>query len=244
MKRALVSLIVILSLSCPLFALTRADIRLQVRYDVRDTTDTVNINTRFTDAILNDRINITQDYIVAYTKCLYGRTVSTPTAEVQEYALPANCNAIDRVAFISTSGSTTTYRRLTGLPISSLDNKYPTWESAISGLPREYYIRGKYIGYYPKPSSTYAQDGAIKIDYFKKADEMDDDADEPFDADPTLRQFDELVIMGAVIMCRRTTGEDYTTLKAEYLAQLAEMKEYCKFRFTNDVSAGTISINR
>lgn len=228
MKKLLIAIIGLLFCAQAVFALTRSEIRYQIRYDIRDTTDTVNINNLFSDDIINSRINIVQDEIVEYTKCLQGRCLITPIAETAECRMPSDLIAIDRVSYINTSGSTTTYRRLIGRHMFGLDEDYPAWESATSGLPREYYIRRNFIGLYPKPSSTYAQTKSFKLDYYKKADELDEDTDEPFDGDYSLIQYHKLIIKGVVIMCKSTMGQDYTVDKAEYIADLERMKTNVK----------------
>ncbi len=237
------ALIVLLCLACslPSYALTRSEIRQEIRYDIRDTTDTVNINNRFPDDILNSRINIVQDKIAAYTKCLRGRCLVTPVAETQEYRLPTDCVKVDRVAFINTSGSTTTYRRLEGRTLEGLDRDHFAWESRTSGLPQRYYVRRNLIGLDPKPSSTYAQSQSLKIDYFKKPTALDSDDDEPFDGDYSLRQYHDLVILGVVIMCKHSMGESFVDDMALYKDGLDRMKDAVKF---NSDLQENISVSR
>jgi hypothetical protein len=229
MKRIFGSLLFVIVFTSVSFALTLGEIRQQVRYDISDSTDTVNINSVFTDTTLNARINMVVDQITSYTRCLKGRCLITPIAETQEYRLPEDCIAVDRVAFVSVAVSSTTYRKLVGREFVGLDVTYPTWESQGSGCPREYYIRRNLLGLYPKPSATYAQVRALKLDYYKRSAQMVSDSDEPFDGDYSLRQYHYLVITGVTVMCRRSLNIDYSSLKSEFLADVAIMKESVKF---------------
>lgn len=211
------------------YATTRGEIRRQVRYDIQDTTDTVSINTRFSDTILNVRINLVQEKITAETLCLYGRCFITPVAEQAEYRLPTDCLIVDRVSFLSITSSTSSYKKLDQWTLSGLDADVPAWEYASSGLPTKYYIRRNLIGLYYKPSSTYATARALKIDYYKKADDMTSDDDVPFDSDYSLTTYHNLVVLGTVIMCKRSMGVDYSKEFAEYLAGLEIMKNNCRY---------------
>lgn len=218
-------------------ATTLSDIRSQVRYDIRDTTDTVNIDVRFSDTILNQRINIVQDYVVRYTKCLYTRNISTPVAGQQEYLLPSDCSAIDRVRFTGSA------QRLVGRTLAGLDNEIPSWESTSAGIPRYYYRRGNNIGLYPAPSVTLATSGALKIDYFQKATAMTSDSDTIFNGDASLADYANVIIEGVDIMCLQTMNEDTTKLENRYKFDLDSMKEWCLFRRSNDINEN-IQVNR
>lgn len=230
MKKILLSLAFCIFITSNLFALNTTQIEEQIRYQVRDTTDTVN-NPRWSEDILLKRINIVQDDIVAFTKCLKGRCLVTPIAEYGEYRLPNDLLTIDRVTY-SISDSTTDHKRLTWMSLADLDIDKMTWEGIGSGLPREYYERRNYIGLYPKPSSTYATTKALKIDYWKKPEALSDDDDIPFDGDYSLYPYHDLIIIGVVIMCKKDEGswQEVQVLQVEYAALLKSLHDYVLMR--------------
>jgi hypothetical protein len=219
---------------------TLSQIRYQVRYDIRDTTNTVNINQRFGDDVLNERINEVQDYVVRYTRALYGRVISTPIAEQQEYTLPDDCWTLDRVQFTGAG-----IPRLKGRTFSGLDNEIGSWEKTASGIPRYYYRRANVLGLYPKPSaSTISSSSAtIKIDYFQRATPMILDTDYPFNGDMALQDYATIIIEGVDVMCQNTTNETNTNMVQQYNADLANMKAWCLFRYSNDINEN-VQVNR
>ena len=156
MKRFLIGLLFLCSVPC--FAgnfgnatqpWTLAQIRYQVRLDIRDSTSTVNINFDFIDPDLNTRINAAQDYICRNTKSLYATISTTPIAGQREYLLPADCWAIDRVVFTGSG-----IPRLKGRTIAGLDKEISSWWKVSPGTPLYYYRRENNIGLYPAPSQS------------------------------------------------------------------------------------------
>lgn len=208
------------------FALTRGEIRTQIRQSVGDNPATSN---RWNDTILNTRINIVQNNIVRFTRCLYSQYATTTTAGQSEYKMSSGMIAIDRVSFISVIGSTVAYRKLEWSSMVGLDRDIPTWEGMAAGLPRYYYERGDKIGLYPAPSSSYSTSTikSLKIDYYKKPDELTSDSHIPFDNDVSLIDYHDLIVLGVVIMCKKDDGKigEVQVLQTEYWGLLTQMKD-------------------
>jgi len=225
-KLGVILLLGLIALEMPVFALTRVEIKAEVRYCVRDTTSTVN-NPRWSDDCLNNRVNIVQKEIALITNALKGRCLITPIAETQEYRMPNDLATIDRVSFF-VSGSTTAYKKLESVSMYALDRDIANWENMGSGLPRQYYERRNYIGLYPKPSSTYATSQALKIDYYKKPDDLILDTSEPWDGDYSLRAYHNLIVLGVSILCKKDEGNitEMQSLQSEYNVMLNLMKQY------------------
>lgn len=211
----------------PVMALTRSDIREQVRYFINDATSTTT-NTRWTDDVLNKRINIVQTDSAIWTRCLMGRVLITPVAEVSEYRMPDDLVTVDRVSYLSVTGSTISYRKLEWTTMSKMDIDKTNWEYVSASVPQWYYERRNLIGLHPKPSAAYCQARALKIDYYKVPDALDEDTDEPWDADYSLRGYHYLIVTGVVAMCKKDEGilNEYQAYQNEYMAQLSLMKEY------------------
>jgi len=215
MKKKLLYMFTVLFLFSNLvFGLTRGEIRTGIRYKIRDTTDTLNNdNPRWTDGILNQRINNAQDFIVGYTHCLYDKYLISPVTGQSEYNLPPGWTTIDRVSYMHTT-STSGYKKLTQSEQVNLDRDMQTWEIRTAGYPMYYYIRGSSIGIVPKPSGGYSHANALKIEYYKKPTDLTADTDIPFDG------FYNLYIWHDLIECKVTAEcleDENKTTQADYL---------------------------
>lgn len=229
MKKLILSLALIASIAQAGDALTRLQIREQARYRLQDATSTITSQDyAWSNDIINKRINIVQEQIATYTRCLAGQKIYFSSAGIQEYDKPSDCIVVDRVAFSSVAKSTTTYQKLVWESLGSLDRDHGVWEASPPGKPSIYYERANKIGLYPTPSSTYSGTSTIKIDYYKRPAELDGDTDIPFDGDYSLYAYHGLIIDGVVIMCLQDKyyfDGMIQAMKAEYMANLEIMRK-------------------
>jgi hypothetical protein len=213
-------------------ALTLSELRARERYKLNDSTSVTNSPT-WSDAELNTRNNDVQRNIAQYTRCIYAQYLTTPTAEVREYAKPTNCITIDRVSMINVSSTSASnqFKKLTAITLGGLDRDFPTWESYTSGLPTKYYERGNYIGFERPVSATYCSTGSIKVDYYKYPADMTSDSDEPFDSLDYLELYHDIIVLGVVIKCKQDEGKgaEAQTLQGEYVSQINLMIESLNF---------------
>jgi len=223
LKRIWVLLSVLL-LACNIsFALNRGNIRSQIRYFICDTS-TISTQQRWTDSILNQRINLAQYDICAKTFCLQSRAKIDTVTGTREYILPDDFYTIIRAAFeISTSAGD--FERLGWVSIRKLDLD-GSWEDDSNGKPLEYYIRRNRIGLVPAPSSSYSGSQTLQIDYAEIPDEMNSDTDIPFNGRKRLYPYHELIVWRVVADCmcddRQMNMADYYEKK--YMTKLGMMK--------------------
>lgn len=239
MKYRKLIFLIILFASVPLYALDLIATRVQIRAQIGDiSTDTV--KQRWSDSLLNDRINIVQRNIAVYTRCIYGRSFITPTTGQAEYNLPSDCMTIDRVSYLIIT-TTSAYKKLAWRSMGGLDRDSPYWENLSSGMPKYYYERGNMIGLSPAPGVSYSNQNALKIDYFVLPTNLIFDTDVPFNGDYSLYPFHDLIILGVVIMCKTDDNRynEVQILKAEYYRLLDIMD---KRIWDKPDKAGNISI--
>lgn len=239
MKRIFVIIGILLSIPTFLEAKTLEQIRWDIRYKINDSTNTVS-SVKWSDAILNQRINDVQRNVCQYTRCIYVSSITTPVAETREYSKPPKCISIDRVSFLQTS-STSSYKKLEAATMGGLDVKFPTWEYNTSGRPLYYYERGAYIGFDRAVSSTYASTGAVKVDYFKYAEDMDSDDDIPFDGITYLELYHDVLVLGVSAMCLDDSNSaKAAAVQSEYLAKVNLMLQSLQLKSDQQVQKITI----
>lgn len=202
-------LLIICLLATSGFCYNLGQLRNHIRLLVKDTnSDTT--KRRWSDAILNERINIAQDEVIKYTRCLESRITMDTVANTKEYQLPANCVVVERVAYsiyTSTYGvnsSTAGYKRLIYVTIAGKDKDVLSgWEATSASNPTEYYIRGStIIGLHPTPSSSYAGSNRLQIDYTINASSMTNDTDIPFNGSNQLYNYHSIIMSHVVAYCK------------------------------------------
>lgn len=218
------------------YTITLSDIRNDIRIQIKDNSSDTS-NRRYSDSVLNARINLVQDEITEQTRCLITRITTHTVAEQREYRYPSNMLAPIRLAYAINVTSYTvysstgiSYKRLSYNTIGNLDRGLSSWENTGSGLPTDYYERGQYYGLKPKPSTVYSSTFSVQIDYYMTASTMSADTDVPFNGDVTLSAYHKLLIMGVVIMCRRDMGIPIQDIEQLYYALLSKMKDSVRTR--------------
>jgi len=188
------------------FAWTRGDIRDEVRRLVRDVDTT---NQRWTDAVLNTRINLAEKEFVRKTRCIEKSEYTTTVVNISTYILPSNILSSRRISYaiIPLTGTTTNYRLMEYYTKEGLDVKYPFWENADASDPRRYFYEQDRITIYPKPSSTYAGYQFLKHDYYALPDDMDEDTDIPFNNLGYLYSFHESIKWYVCYLCAIDSGD-------------------------------------
>jgi hypothetical protein len=194
-----------------------ADLRDEIRLKINDTqTDT--LLRHWSDTQLNSRINIIQEQIANLTKCHKDRARITPVVSQVEYNLldiSTNCIKTYRVSYRQSTALP--YKTLTYVTEYGLDVDLPSWDTTPAGIPSRYYERGMFIGLIPASSSTVPN--GISIEFYSKPNGLISDTDVPFNNDPTLFPFHEIIVWGVARMCK----EDESKLTE---AQAYENKYY------------------
>ena len=197
MKRLLL-FILVLFVTAPVGALTRGDIRDQIRLFVNDT-DTSLPN--WTDAQLNTRIEMAQIDVVKFSRCLQNTTYYTMVASQTMYAIGQDMLSIERVSYYIV-GSTSGYRNMKRYTIPGLDTENDVWENSTRGQPDKYYIWSSTIGLVTPPSISYSGKDKLKIQYVVMPSSFVADTSVPFNDVPYLYPYHELIIWYVVSMCK------------------------------------------
>lgn len=80
-----------------------------------------------------------------------------------------------------------------------LNRDFPTWLNSDDALPTRYTIEGNIINIHPNASDTYAGTDYLKLYYYARSLDMDDDDDYPFSSSktvqyPHLADYEEILI--------------------------------------------------
>lgn len=227
MKKLLPAVLLGLFIASACFGATLSELRTDIRYAILDTTNTTTINQKYSDTFLNYRINQTAQEIARATLPIYTYDLISPVTGQMEYTVSTDTAKIDRVCYWQVLGNTDSYKKLNFATLANLDeNKGLTWEGLGSGLPTDYYVRGKIIGLVPKPAGTYSHANAIKVYYYKTPMDMLSDDAEPWEGVYNLKDYHSLIVIGVTYKCKKDKGDqtwkdDYTT----YMNGIARMQQ-------------------
>jgi hypothetical protein len=200
--------------------MNRGDIRSEIREILKDTsTDTT--QQRWSDAILNNRINRAQGKIAALTKCIGKRGTDIDIVNgTSEYDLDATYLSTVQVQIKDLAGNFSPLEKKTE---EELNLYHPYWRQDV-GAPGIYYIARNKIGLYPCPD--YSRNGGLRMDYYCRPTDMTQDSDIPFDSKAILTDFHDLIVIEACRVSKFASGEkeDYLMLEQEFAKRIKEMK--------------------
>lgn len=210
--------------------MTRAEIRHEIRKLLNDavleddlaTALTTNPNPRFSDTILNRRINYIYKKIANKTKVLKSSAERTIATETREYALPIDADIleVDKVELIDRSGTTDDHRDLFPITQEELAMHNRNWKNTV-GSPSRWWLRGKLVGLYPNPSE---QDNGktLRVEYGQRAQDLDDDSDTPEFGE----QYHDIILWGVVEWCKKEDNDwqESAMYGQMFLNELARMK--------------------
>jgi len=214
------------------FSATLSQLRDDIRSQLKDNNPT-ETNRRWSDTLLNFRINQIQTNISEETRCLIARISTHTIANQREYNFPSDMIAPIRLAYHIHGSTPPAYKKLEFYIIGGLDNENANWENLSAGLPTKYYEFGDKYGLHPKPSAVYTSTYAVQIDYYQRAADMIADSDIPFNGDVLLYPFHKLLILGVVIWCRGDQGMPSPDLETKYYALIGRMYEGVRKRIDN-----------
>lgn len=192
--------LILLFYSCNLFALNRGEIRTQIRNLIGDATAYVTVQ-RWSNDILNTRIEMAQLDIVRKSKCLEKTTYYYVHYGTRTYTLPTDYLAIARVEYF-VKGTTDIYKKIDRYTLLGLDNWNIYWQQLGKGLPEKYYLWANSIGLVPVASNDYKGTDKLKINYIAQPISMTGDSDIPFNSIPQLYPYHDLIIWYVMEMCK------------------------------------------
>jgi hypothetical protein len=171
----------------------RGDIRNEIRRLLLDT-DTA--NPKWSDTILNARIDLSHDRIACLTKCIESRITDGIDLGVSEYPLPDFFLELKNVQVLG--NGETSFRAIDKVSEEELDNSNPSWRN-LNGSPQKFYQRRNNIGIYPTPD--YTQASSLRIDLFRRPDVFTTDDDVPFESITSLYPFHMVIAYDVARMC-------------------------------------------
>lgn len=187
-KLLLLSLLFLAGWAAPARALTLADIRTQIRRNVRQTASD---GGRYTDAMINDWINEGQREIVNLTWCVEMSTSYVLSAGTTYYSLPTNFLGAKLVTFTDRHGLTIEMDESSFHKIYQQESDF---EASSTGPPDHYFIRHPgtagttlQIAYIPVPTTT--STGTVKMWYAYFPADLSADSSVPFDGFNHLKPY-------------------------------------------------------
>ncbi len=198
------------------------DIRVLVREEINDSTNTYNTN-RYTDAEINKYINIIHEDVCINTQVLLTQCTGQLTAGTTEYYLPLNFLAFQRVIYDPVNGDTDYLLEEKNPYDMDVDNS--GWFTVAPSTPTNYYRYPAYnkIGFYPAPAYS---SSVVTIWYIKRPDELTSDTDEIFDSIPVLESFRRAIVVGTSGIIYMQEGNPMYSIKLqEYSGYIENIKK-------------------
>ena len=176
-------------------------------------------STRVSDTILTRWLNEAQGIVCRKTGCLKTKSNCSTVANQSEYDTPTDILMIDPdggVQYYDTSA--TEYHKLQAVTMDWLDQHVDDWRNADAGTPTSYYRRGVVLGVYPKPNTS---GDKIYIHYWEDADDMSADGDIPFNDEPMLSPYHDILLLYALSKGQETSDE---IKNAQYYKELFDIR--------------------
>ena len=226
--KQLILLFALIMAASPVRAVSFDDIIDQVRVDLHDngSSDTY----RYPQADMVRAANFIHSEICREAKIPQASYSTTTIADQAEYSMPSDIIGHPlRVSYYN-SGSTASFRRLTYVDLDALDTENWSWESASSGLPREYYLKAGNIGLKPAPSASYSTTTWNTLNVYYNQDPTDITtsttslATSPFGGQSQYQSYGNILVTGIKAML---TGQGYDL----YYATLSNLSETVKANY-------------
>jgi hypothetical protein len=164
------------------------------------------------------------------TEALTTSATMSFTLGTTDYALPTNCIYVERVAISVTGGldsGTENFKYLKQKTVWGLDIENTSWDLS-SSTPTAFYIRNRYMGFYPAPSFSGAE---VYMQYVKIPTTLDETTDNIFDGYTQLEPYGELLALYVAAKLALQDGNTtlYSSLIAEWNSGLVLAKGYLRY---------------
>ena len=131
--------------------ITMSTVTTRVRLII-DEPISINGTIRYSTSTLNQMVNTAQQLMCLSTLALETYAEQSLTGGTTEYLIPTNCIAITRVTIDLDDGNGAMY--IPQKTVHHLDSDHGKSWSVQSSTPTLYYLRNRYIGFYPAPISN------------------------------------------------------------------------------------------
>jgi hypothetical protein len=204
---------------------TMATVTARVRLMIDDpTSDTGTV--RYSTATLYDMVNTAHKNMCVATLALETSATQSLVAGTTEYLLPSNEIAIARVTINLNDGNGDTYLPQTTVHV--LDSKAGKSWSVSRSSPTVYYLRNRYIGFYPAPTGS----PVVTIWYYKIPDTMTTGSDYVFEGFKQLELYWEA--LASYVAYKILVAEGRTLLLdqlvAEYRGAISAIKSWINLK--------------
>jgi len=240
MKKFCLAVLPLFLFSVNCFGLTLADIRTQVRRNIRDTDAT---RQRYTDAVLLDFINEAQREVVNATWLIERSSSYSLSPLTTYYLLPTDLLVITHVDFKNPQGNIQPLEEKT---LKGLDNGNQDWRKS-NGEPLEYWVdqattsAQQTISYIPIPTVT--STGTVTVRFYYQAPDLSAASDVPFDGKRAFYTYHQTLVYHAtyrIKMIERKVDEANAYL-AMYTNGLGLMRNRIStmYNYSPSISAGS-----
>lgn len=171
----------------------REDIRNEIRRLIRDTDS---VNPRWSDTVLNSRIDLAHERIASVTKCIETRIDDNIAADTAEYTLSSNW--IDIIS-VMIKNSNNEWMPLEKTTEKELDLLKEGWRNDDDVTPCKWYIRQNYLGLYPTPNT--AKTDGLRVDLHLRPTSMSADSMIPFNELYELYPYHEVIPFEVASKC-------------------------------------------
>lgn len=179
--------------------MNRGEIRDEIRRLIKDTDSN---DPRWSDTVLNTRIDQSHEKIAALAKCIIERYTTNLVASTAEYTVPDYYLEDISVQVLNSDSQWVTLKKTTE---KERDVKNPKWRDDDLDLPVFYYVRDNVIGLYPCP--TTARTNGLRIDMYRRPDAMTADADIPFEETKEMYPYHESICFDVAANCKFDDGK-------------------------------------
>lgn len=198
--------------------MTRLEMRTIFRAECPEITSNV-----VSDTILNTWALTADKEVSARARLIVDDESWAATADVSEYDLTQRIDNFYDIDEFPGGGVIFDGKRLKKLSMAELDKKRPNWRSAESGVPVDYFRRGKYLylGTPPEEADT------IQVYCVKISEDFDQDSVAPFNELTHLEPFHYSIVLYMIMRAKAKVGkpEDAAKARAEYESFIAWIKK-------------------
>ena len=203
--------------------ITVSTVTTRVRQIIDDPWST-NGTVRYSSDTIQGIIDMGNKSICIQTRALTSWATQQLVAGTTEYALPSDCLYLERTTLNIQDGEGDQY--LPQKTVWGMDMDDKTWSIQTSS-PTAYYLRNRYIGFFPAPDGSGA---LVTIWYIKSPATLTSQSDKIFDGMTVMQPYWECLAMFTAAKIALIEGNTnlYSALALDFKNQLEEMASYMK----------------
>lgn len=172
-------------------------------------------NTRWSTAIILERINLAQTAVLSYTNAVKTKEVLTPIAGTATVSVDTDTIDIVRVHIQNSSGE---WRKLDGIFVDQLDFEDPNWRQREDGEPVRYWWDGtnQQLNLVPAPSSEWANSNGLEVWEVQNTASLVNPSDVPFASNAAMLPYHMAVAYWVAAQCWMDDGTQEALGKSKF----------------------------